>query len=130
MPNLRSPTGRIPWLILAAVMVAEFAVLCLAWALTHSSWLQAAVMLACFYPLRALSVRAADTSPFPTRTASETRLQELLLIVGFLALLFGFGVGLSQILKTSDIYPGPYALAYLGAWVPLAVAWNLLGYQR
>jgi hypothetical protein len=80
--------------------------------------------------LRALSVRAADTNPFPTRTASETRQRELLLIVGFLTLLFGLGAGLSQALKTLDIYPGPYAVAYLAAWVPLAVAWNLLGYQR
>jgi len=86
-------------------------------------------MLACFYPLRTLSVRAADTNPFPTRRAHETRLLELLLIAGFLALLFGFGVVLSQALKASNIYPGPYALVYLGAWVPLVVAWNFLGYQ-
>jgi len=77
-----------------------------------------------------LSVRAADTDPFPIRTASETRQRELLLIAGYFALLFGLGAGLSQALKTSDVYPGPYAVVYLAGWVPLSVAWNLLGYQR
>jgi hypothetical protein len=76
-----------------------------------------------------LSVRAAENNPFPTRTASETRQRELFLIVGFLALL-GLSAGLSQAFKTLDIYPGPYAVVYLAAWVPLAVAWNLLGFQR
>jgi len=130
MPSLRIPTGRIPWSLLALVLAAQFAVLCLAWVLTHSSWLQAALLLACLLPLRALSTRAAETSPFPTRTESETRQRELLLIVGFIVLLFGLGAGLSLTLKTLDLYPGPYAVAYLAAWVPLAVAWNVLGYQR
>jgi hypothetical protein len=129
MPNLRTPTGRISWLLLAAVLAAQFAALCLAWALTHSRWLQGALLVASLFPLRALSDRAADTNPFPTRAASETRRRDLLLIVGFVALL-GLGVVLNQALKTTDIYPGPYAVAYLAAWVPLSVIWNLLGYQR
>jgi hypothetical protein len=130
MPSLRAPAGRIPWPLLAAVLAAQFAVLCLAWALTHSSWLQGALLLASLFPLGALSARAADTNPFPTRTASETQQRELFLIVGFFILLFGLGAGLSQALKTLDIFPGPYAVVYLAAWVPLSVAWNLLGYQR
>jgi hypothetical protein len=130
MPSSRTPTGRISWPLLAAVLAAQFAALCLAWALTHSSWPQGALLLASFIPLRALSVRGADTDPFPVRAASETRQRDLLLVAGFLALLFGLSMVFTETLKTTDIYPGPYAVAYLAAWVPLSFAWNLLGYQR
>jgi hypothetical protein len=130
MPNLRIPTGRTPWHLLVPVLAAQFAVLCLAWALTDSAWVQALLLLTCLFPLLALSGRAAETNPFPARTESEARQRELLLSGGFIALLFGFGAGVSLALKVPDLYPGPYAVAYLAAWVPLAVAWNLLGYQR
>ena len=130
MPSLRGPNGRIPWPLLAAGLAAQLAVLCLAWALTHSSWLQAALLIASFFPWRTLSARATETNPLPTLTASETRQRELLLIVGFIVLLFGLGAILSQALKTLDIYPGRYTVAYLAAWVPFSVAWNLLGFQR
>jgi hypothetical protein len=54
----------------------------------------------------------------------------LLLIVGFIALTFGLSPILGRALKASDAYPGPYAVAYLAAWIPFAVAWNLAGYNR
>ncbi len=130
MPSLRGPTGRVAWPLLAGVASAEFAALSLAWALTHSSWLQGALLIVCLLPLRILSVRAADTNPFPSRSTSETKQLDWLLIVSFFVLLLGLGAGLSQTLKALDIYPGRYAVAYIAAWVPLAIAWNLVGYQR
>lgn len=86
-----------------------------------------------YFCVLASLARAFDPSgghqPLPTRTESETRQRELFLIVGFIVLLFGLSAGLSLALKALDFYPGPYAVAYLAAWVPLAVAWNLLGYS-
>jgi hypothetical protein len=130
MLNQRTATGQISWLLLWAVLAAQFAVLCLAWVSTSSNLLQGVLLIACLFPLRALSVRAAGRHPFPTLTASEAKQRELLLIVGFFILLFGLGADLGHVLKSLGLYPGPYAVIYLAAWVPLAIAWNLLGYQR
>jgi hypothetical protein len=130
MFSLRTATGRISWALLWGILVAQFAALCLAWVLTNSSVLQGVLLIACLLPLRALSVQAADHHPFPTLTASEAKQRELLLICGFLALLFGLGAVLGHAFKALDIYPGPYAVVYLAAWVPSAVAWNLFGYRR
>lgn len=84
----------------------------------------------CLVPLRALSVRAADHHPFPTLNASEAKQRELLLIGAFLILVFGLSAVLGDGLKALYSYPGPYAVVYLAAWVPLAVVWNVFGFQR
>lgn len=130
MLSLRTPTGRVAWPLLSLVLAAQFAVLCLAWELSRSGLPQGVLLVVCFFPLRALSVRAADTDPFLSRPASQTRQLDLILVGGFIVLLFGLGAALDDALKSLDIYPGPYAVAYLAGWVPLAIAWNVRGYQR
>jgi hypothetical protein len=130
MFNLRSPTGRISWPLLWGALAAQFAALCLVWVLTPSTLLQAILLLACLFPLRALSIRAADQHPLPTLDTSEAKKRELLLIGGFLILLFGMSAVLGNAMKALQIYPGPYAVIYLAAWVPLSVIWNLVGFQR
>lgn len=130
MFNLRTATGRISWPLLWGTLAAEFAALCLAWVLTPSTLVQGILLIACLFPLRALSMRAADQHPFPTLDASEAKQRELLLIAGFVTLLFGMSAVLGNAMKGLQIYPGPYAVIYLAAWVPLAVVWNLVGFQR
>lgn len=73
MPSLGTPTGRLPWPLLAQTLAAEFAVLCLAWVLVPSSLLQAVLLVACLFPLHLLSRGAADVTPFPTVAEHEKR---------------------------------------------------------
>ena len=129
MPSRQTRTGRLPWPIVAAVVLLELAALCVVWALTRSDWAQWGAACVAGWLWWVLWARAAERDPFPIRpTGYQVPPARLALLIAAMVLLGGAIIGLDRLLRSTEIYPGPWAVSFL--WVIAGViAWNRFGWQ-
>lgn len=124
MFRLDLPQGRLSWPALGLGLAAVFGVLCVVWALTHSRWLQAAAMIVLVIVWRLFPTRWVSRRPLPLHRrgrppVSKTRKRIVLTCIVLVDL--GVIVGLSVALGRLDLYPGPWAMFWLGFAAPFAI---------
>ncbi len=108
-------------------------VLCVVWALTGSYWLQALALNGCIPAYRLLTRRAAKTRPFPPYPDPPPPQRPTIVKLGVggaaVAVMAGITVGLGYGLADLGLYPGVWAVFFLGFALPFLALANHFGTQ-